>query len=345
MPRSKKRPKAEKPKEESKLEENGSPEPKVEKEEEEENGPNDHGDHDEGFASESSSSSDENNSLALDGLVEKERDLDEYESSSDEEEKKETKKKRRRKGSESSSDSDEDLQVEFCFCDMDLDKYFHGVKTLLGFEPLHVPHSSQLADIILDNVEVGTLVTTQDDPDHNVFAFASALNVSNADGCYGSKPCIIKLQKMILDKCPAAFQKRLNSVFADQGNKSTVGLVTHARMINVPLKIVQVMHEQLIKDMDWAAAGGESKSPQPQFDFKTLLFLAPCSRDGNALYYKYVEDEIFASRSELQFEFDVPMKVSAFAQQETTYTVCSLIVLTRQAYEDGIVEFSKLVPK
>jgi hypothetical protein len=325
-----------------------------------------------------SSSSSDDDSLVFEGIVEKERDLDNYESSDSDEDqekkpssrkgnknvksqkaevdKEKNKQKKRALGSETSDDESDDddgeLEVDFMFCDMNMDNHFHGIKTLLGFEPLHAPHSSQLSDYILDNVEVGTLVTTEDDPDHNVYAFASVLNLGpdkDNKSMYGSKPCISKLIKLCIDRCPSEYQTQLTKLLSPKSQKAkAVGLLLQARMVNVPLTIVEVLHQQLIKDMEWAGAGGEKKKKRrPDFDFGTFLVLAPCSRDhsNHALYYKYVEDEIFASNAEFHFEFDVMQKTASAAQREAvSYNLCSVLAISRKAYHASLKEFSKLVP-
>jgi hypothetical protein len=57
-----------------------------------------------------------------------------------------------------------------------------------------------MADLMIANVNVGTVVSTKGDVDGTVFGIAFFLNKST----YQHKECIQALKKLCLDKCPAA---------------------------------------------------------------------------------------------------------------------------------------------
>merc|ERR1712194_900159 len=73
--------------------------------------------------------------------------------------KKETSQKRPKK----KSNEPETIQVDFLFCDMH-ERFFHGMKTLLHRNSIHASHSSQLADLIIANEMVGTVLSSDVEP-------------------------------------------------------------------------------------------------------------------------------------------------------------------------------------
>ena len=215
------------------------------------------------------------------------------------------------------------------------EKFFHGIKTLLSFDPIHAPHPSQLANVMIDNVAVGTVIATESD-DNDVFAFASVINCTT----YADKPCLQAMKKLCLDKCPQQHKADLELVLS--GNtKRPAGFMIHARMINVPLTIVESLHQQLVLDMDWAVENVEDLDERKSLDFGAFVVLAPCSAgEGGSPIYKYFEDEIFASNSEFVFTFDAP---KGFATEERK--LCSVIVLTKTGHRASMTEMANLIPR
>jgi protein BCP1 len=212
------------------------------------------------------------------------------------------KKKKRKKKSK----DDEDLNVEFTFCDMD-EKYFHGLKALLHDSSTVYQHnSSLLADLMIENISVGTVVSTADDEDGYVFGFASVLNVST----YQTSPVVQYLKDFCLKECPAQHKKELEVVLSGK-TKRPAGFFVHGRMINMPLEIVQVLQQQLVVDMDWAVDNAEGGSEERKsLDFGAFIRLAPCSLSGQSVVYRYFDDEIFAERAEFVFTVDAPKSYS-----------------------------------
>lgn len=202
------------------------------------------------------------------------------------------------------------IPVEFTFHDMN-EQYFHGIKNFLLSHPIYASHSSALADLIIDNISVGTVVSTDDGQD-NVYGFASVLNVSS----YCSNPSIQAFKRLCLNACPEQHKHEMETVLSGK-TKRPAGIFMHGRMVNLPLEITHVLHEQLVQDMEWAvkhADGGEEQ--RKSLNFGAFVLLAPCVRDSssssssssssesgnaNGIVYKNFDDEIFAQCAEFVY--------------------------------------------
>jgi protein BCP1 len=242
-----------------------------------------------------------------------------------------TKKKKKKK---KKAPGPEILQVDFSFCDMD-EKYFHGLKTLLtNTSPIFATQSSGLADLMIENISVGTVISTEGDEEGTVFGFASVLNVTT----YQEQPSIQALKKVCLDKCPPKHKKELETVLSGK-TKRPAGFYLHGRMINLPLEIVEVLHQQLVLDMDWAvehAEGGDDE--RKSLDFGAFVRLAPSYRATGVSYYKYFDDEIFAQHAEFTYEMELP---KTFGMEETPY--CMVVVMTKTGHRAAMKDLGKLV--
>ncbi|KAL3803714.1 hypothetical protein HJC23_003768 [Cyclotella cryptica] len=245
----------------------------------------------------------------------------------------------------------ETIQVEFLFCDMN-EQFFHGIKTLLHRHGIHAPHSSQLADLIIENVSVGTVLSTDYDPnaddddkkskpalvpkdDPNVFGFASVINLTT----HNSNTCIQSLKALCLQHCPSQHKSELETVLSGK-TKRPAGFFFQERVVNVPLEITEVLHKQLVLDMDWAvenAEGGEDE--RKSLDFGAFVRLAPCYKSGGSVIYKYFDDEVFATNAEFVYTFDIPKMYEADEEEG----VCSVIVLTKTGHRDAMKDLGKMI--
>lgn len=243
------------------------------------------------------------------------------------------------------------INVEFQFCDME-EAFFHGMKTLLHRRTVHAPHSSQLADLIVENSAVGTVLTTEYEPpdatdksqlggggseNPNVFGLASVVNVTTN----GDSPCIQELKRICLKHCPPEHKVEMETVLSGKTNRPA-GFFFQERMVNVPLEICEVLHKQLVLDMDWAAknAGG-TEAERKALDFGAFIRVAPCLRgDGTdrSTIYKYFDDEVFAGRAEFVYTFDAP--VSKDEEQES---LCCVIVMTKTGHRAAMKDLSKMI--
>ena len=254
-----------------------------------------------------------------------------------------TKKKQKKK--KQSDDVTEIIPVNFTFNDMN-EKYFHGIKNHLLTQPVYAGHSSALADTIIENISVGTLVST-DDGEDNIYGFASVLNVTT----YSSNDAIKSLKKLWLNTCPKEHKREMETVLSGK-TKRPAGIFMHGRMVNLPLEITYVLHEQLVKDMDWAvdnAEGGEEE--RKSLNFGAFVLLAPCSRDNttHSIVYKNFDDEIFAGCAEFVYTIgSADLKKGAGGGPKSgdggnnDYLV-NVIVMTKTGHREGMKELKKMI--
>ena len=93
---------------------------------------------------------------------------------------------------------------------------------------------------VTSNVAVGTVISTEADKDEgNIYGFASVLNVTT----FQEQGCIQELKKLCLDKCPPAHKADLETVLSGK-TKRPAGFYLQSRMVNLPLEIVEVLHQQ-----------------------------------------------------------------------------------------------------
>ncbi len=253
--------------------------------------------------------------------------------------------KKKEKKKERNDDGTEIIPVNFTFNDMN-DKYFHGIKNHLLTQPAYAGHSSALSDIIIDNISVGTTVST-DDGEDNVYGFASVLNVTT----YNSNESINKLKKLWLNSCPKEHKIEMETVLSGK-TKRPAGIFIHGRMVNLPLEITFVLHEQLVKDMDWAvdnAEGGEEE--RKSLNFGAFVLLAPCSRDNiaHSIVYKNFDDEIFAGCAEFVYTIssaDLKKGAGGGAKSEDVKNdndLVNVIVMTKTGHREAMKELKKMI--
>ena len=250
---------------------------------------------------------------------------------------KKTKKEKPKKESEP-----EIIPVEFTFNDAD-EKYFHGIKNYLLSHEVYAPHSSSLADLVISNISVGTIVSS-DDGEDNVFGFASVLNVKT----YNDNLSFQAIKKLCLECCPKQHKTEMETVLSGE-TKRPAGLFIHSRMVNLPLEITLVLHEQLVLDMDWAvdnAEGGEEE--RKSLNFGAFVILAPCHIDNStkSLIYKNFDDEIFAGCAEFVFPIESSSskrKTSEDGGENDEQQHVQAIVMTKTGHREGMKELKKIV--
>jgi hypothetical protein len=243
--------------------------------------------------------------------------------------------------------SDDDLvHVEFTFHDMD-EKFWHGLKMLLLSVPVFAPISSALADELIENISVGTVVSCDDGGD-NVYGFASVLPIQPF-----SEDDPTALQHLIqrcMDECPD--QHKAEMTFVTSGStQRPAGIFIHGRMVNLPLDITLILHEQLVLDMDWAvdhAEGGEAE--RKLLDFGALILLAPCYVDAitQKNTYKNFDDELFASHAEFVYPIHTTHPMSKSLKKRSSQTndhegITHVIVLTKTGHRQAMKELKELV--
>jgi len=304
--------------------------------------------HGDGGESSSDDESSDDDSLVLEGEIIRNPDVsdsdDDYSSEEEEADNAKQSKKKHKinngkgkgtKPKKKASNQPETIQVDFVFCDMN-ERFFHGVKTLVHRNSVHSPHSSQLADLTIENNMVGTVLST--DQDDNVFGFASVVNLTTNS----SSTCIESLKKICLDKCPQQHKPEMESVLSGK-TKRPAGFFFQERMVNVPLEITEVLHQQLVLDMDHAVKNARDEDEKKSLDFGAFVRLAPCYSGGgggaNSAIYKYFDDEIFATNAEFVYTFDAP---KMFEEDEEELK-CSVIVMTKTGHRAAMKELKKMV--
>ncbi|MGK3742069.1 MAG: hypothetical protein ACI90V_008923 [Bacillariaceae sp.] len=255
------------------------------------------------------------------------------------------KKKKKKKG----KPGPEIVPMEFTFCDMN-EKFFHGIKALLtSSSPIYLScNSSNLTDLMITNVAIGTVISTiyeykdgmKHDPEYDnvVYGFASVLNVTT----HQNTESIKYLKKICLQKCPSSKKTELDMVLS--GNtKRPCGFLFQCRMVNLPLEIVDVLHSQLILDMDHAtdkvSKNGGSEEQRKSLDYGVFIRIAPTYKEGSTgTYYKYFDDEILANHAEYTYEIELP---KTYGMEETPY--CTVIVLTKIGHRSAIKNLKNMV--
>mmetsp|Transcript_27887 Transcript_27887/g.58907 ORF Transcript_27887/g.58907 Transcript_27887/m.58907 type:complete len:384 (+) Transcript_27887:113-1264(+) len=259
-----------------------------------------------------------------------------------------------------SQNEPEMIQVEFLFCDMN-ERFFHGMKTLLHRFSIHAPHSSQLADLIIENEMVGTVLSSDIDEEKkpsskkstntaaaaslplqqeaNVFGFASIINVTTNH----SSPCIQALKSLCLKYCPTQHKAEMETVLSGK-TKRPAGFFFQERMVNVPLEITEVLHQQLVLDMDHAVATADDEAERKSLDFGAFVRLAPCYKGegggtANSVIYKYFDDEVFSTNAEFVYNFEAPKNYEG--DEEELW--CSVIVLTKTGHRAAMKDLKKMI--
>lgn len=272
-------------------------------------------------------------------------------------------KKKKRK-----SDSDDGiLQVEFTFCDMN-EIYFHGIKSLLfNSATVYQQYDTELSDAIIENVSVGTVISTTEQYSDigTVFGYASVLNINTYENSDSIK---FLINDICIKYCSNEYMKELKTIFASSSSskqhQQQVGILMHGRMLNLPIHMVSILHEQLIQDINWAISNAEGGvEEQKSFDFDYIIRIAPFIHDKktHTSYYKYFDDEIFATNSIIQFECPAPPPGSS-----SDYTMSSsggvaatmksdnntnnnndnklsVIIMTKSGHRKAVEELKKMV--
>jgi hypothetical protein len=122
--------------------------------------------------------------------------------------------------------------------------------------------------------------------------------------------------------------------------KRPAGFFFQERMVNVPLEIVEVLHSQLVLDMDHAVAHADDEAERKSLDFGAFVRLAPCYSSeggGGGVIYKYFDDEVFATNAEMVFE------MPKMNEEDEDDMRCSVIVMTKTGHRGAMKELKKMI--
>ena len=147
---------------------------------------------------------------------------------------------------EGSADDSDVVDVDFDFVDP-RPIHFKSVRRLLTH---YLPgeearfDSTGLADLIVGQASVGTIVASGEEPD-DAYAFATVLNLER----HAEQPCIKAIAKYLLGKAPSAAARA--AVKAAFEGKNTALLLSE-RMVNMPPEIAPTLYKCLLDDLEWA---------------------------------------------------------------------------------------------
>jgi len=203
-------------------------------------------------------------------------------------------------GDEVDDKDGEDIQVDFEFFGMKYDDY-HFIKTFLKNYLNNVQwNSSELANLICTQTEVGSVIKVTDNED-DTFGFLTVINFH----MHTKLQCIQQIKQYILSK---------KDTFAEILNDETqsLGLIISERMINVPPQLAPHLYRTLFEEIQ----------KQPLFSFQNYLLLTSYYQEvidttsekskkkqkGNVsnehLYFK-PEDEILAKHASFSVEYPI----------------------------------------
>lgn len=285
----------------------------------------------------SESSSSDGSGLTLDNVI------DESSSSCDDEvgKKRSMKKKKRKK------DNAKEVEVEFIFCDMD-EKFFGGIKALIVSNTssfLNATNCLDITNLILENVEVGTVVSTEGYEEDYVYGFASILNLT----VHKNHQVITSIKQLCVQNCPDNYLAEVQLLFSG-ATRRPVGLLLREGMLNLPMIVTHAIHQQLLLDVEWASGKSEKKNDSSNnddyefFDFGMLVRIAPSfpsntSSVGSNPIYKYLDDEVLAANAEFVYSID-PSKTKMAMENPYIYTV---IIISFKGYRASVKDLSKML--
>ncbi|KDO31433.1 hypothetical protein SPRG_04048 [Saprolegnia parasitica CBS 223.65] len=246
-------------------------------------------------------------------------------------------------------DANEVVEVDFVFTDP-CEANFHSVKQhLIQFLPASKLDASNLANIIVGQVTVGTIVCNEGETD--AFGLITALSLKR----YEAEPSIQQLMSLVISKCPDATKPRLDQILST----SNVGLVISRRMINLPYQLVPHMHDALQKDIDWAIENEATPELKNSYKFDYFLMLAgvqvekqakkaPAGKKAKAAAYTdpaiktydNFEDEFLEQEADVAFSFPVEnvLKEGAGIQTEV-----SVFLIKRQKHNASLASISEML--
>lgn len=214
---------------------------------------------------------------------------------------------------EDSSDSSEEekeetIQVAFDFSDPSSLHYSSLKQFMSMYLPLDCFPATEMADLIIEQVSVGTMIGVENEKE--VYGFITALNITH----YQNKISMSMITDYLKQHCPQEHRDELNTMLT---SKKTA-LILNERMVNLPYQLVPPLHEALHQDINWAISNGDTET-RHQFDIDTFIFISTiryetgkkaggqkrgkCDPIGS---YHNFEDEFLKEVSEFHYKIDKP---------------------------------------
>lgn len=206
----------------------------------------------------------------------------------------------------------DDIQVDFLFLDPNQSQFF-SIKSLVnGILDGVSFRSSDLANIICDQVVVGTMIGVEGDDEKpnekNVLGFATILNLS----AYSKQDVMKEIVQYTIEKSEKHNSDHEAFVHLLKSQTDHIGLLINERMINLSPQLVPTLHAQLCEDVNWVR--DQNNEDSAAFNLKYLLVLSKCYKEAknptkrvntgfdNFLYQKF-EDYVFLQKAMFKFTY------------------------------------------
>ncbi|KAJ3085736.1 Mss4p nuclear export [Quaeritorhiza haematococci] len=179
----------------------------------------------------------------------------------------EKKDKKRAAAEDDAEDEDDDdeqdiVNVTFDFFDPKPIDY-HGIKNLIrqtfssdaAAADDTAVNLSELADLVLAQPEVGSVVKVEDDQDQDPYAVLTVVNLNH----HKDKECISQLRNYLLDKSkkkPEVHSRLSTLLNAPSKSTGDIGIIFNERLINMPPQIFPPMLKMLMEEIEWAVEDG-----------------------------------------------------------------------------------------
>ncbi|CAK79692.1 unnamed protein product (macronuclear) [Paramecium tetraurelia] len=231
-------------------------------------------------------------------------------------------------------DMEEEVNLDFVFLDPN-QKQFHSIKTFInGYLEGISFKSSELANIICDQVELGTMVGQEDED--NVFGFTTILNIGEIkSNAIGEILHYVDTKSQQYNKQ----HQQLQHIFQ---TPKKIGLFINERILNLAPQLVPILHNQLKEDINWLQKEDPSNS-LTNLDY--LLVITKCFKDNdqqkqtqkkstsdlNDLIFQKFEDFVFLQKSVVSFRFlsegsKQTQQVSDYMKTEQEGQICYRLI-------------------
>ncbi|CAK64251.1 unnamed protein product (macronuclear) [Paramecium tetraurelia] len=250
-------------------------------------------------------------------------------------------------------DMEEEINLDFVFLDPN-QKQFHSIKSFInGYLEGISFKSSELANIICDQVELGTMVGQEDED--NVFGFTTILNIGEIkSNAIGEILHYVDTKSQQYNKQ----HQQLQHIFQ---TPKKIGLFINERILNLAPQLVPILHNQLKEDINWLQKEDPS-NPLTNLDY--LLVITKCFKDNdqqkqtqkkstsdlNDLIFQKFEDYVFLEKSVVSFRFlsegsKQTQQVSDYMKTDQEGQICYRLIYLIQLkdYLAQIVNIEKYV--
>jgi len=255
----------------------------------------------------------------------------------------------------------EDINVNLDFIDPK-EEYFHAIRhflvNLLDGESYNV---GDLADAIIAQVQVGTLVVNEDPnpEDRNVFAFASILPFA----LHSKRDSFKSIIKYCLSKASENLSGKELEFFKTTLETKKCALLVNERLMNLPGEPVPALHNVLKEDWEWAL-----KQPVEGFDIEYLLYITKVATEieekpakvgikkkatetlSTRLYYKFEDEEleknadkIITFNSKIGLQFAGATNPTEYTMKTNTTYQKMIMLIPFKKYLNSIPNFANIL--